>query len=131
MCIRDRNISILEDVNSCLPQFEVQWLKALRRYLKWSNSQLELEKTYVYTLQRINDEHIMPKIIASGRFKDKDIQRINYCQIYLNVTTIADVTLANGKQLDTHMYKGRRSRFSSVATHMKINQQKPGPASWG
>eukprot|EP00957_Ditylum_brightwellii_P038070 2879385-Ditylum_brightwellii.AAC.1 len=73
-------------------QFEARWLKALRQYLKWSNSQLELEKT----------------------FKDKDIQRINYCQRYLNVTRIADVTLARGKQLDPHMYKGERSLFSSM-----------------
>eukprot|EP00957_Ditylum_brightwellii_P094329 7182424-Ditylum_brightwellii.AAC.1 len=55
------NTYILEDVNSHLSQFEAQWLKALRRYLKWSNSQLELEKTYVYLLQRINDKYIMLK----------------------------------------------------------------------
>jgi hypothetical protein len=90
-----------------------------------------LGKTYVYPIQRTNDEHIMLKVIASGRFKDKDIQRINYCQIYLNVTTIANVTLACGKQLDPHMYKGKRSLFSSVATYMKIHQQKPGLASCG
>jgi hypothetical protein len=73
----------------------------------------------------------MQKVIASGRFKDKDIQRINYCWIYLNVTTIANVTFSCGKQLDPYMYKGERSLFSSVATHMKIHQQKPGPVSWG
>eukprot|EP00957_Ditylum_brightwellii_P089305 6799850-Ditylum_brightwellii.AAC.1 len=79
----------------------------------------------------MNDEHIVPKIIASGRFKDKDIQMINYCQIYLNVTTIADVIFESGKQLNPHMYNGERSLFSSGASHMKINQQKPGPSSWG
>eukprot|EP00957_Ditylum_brightwellii_P115196 8785462-Ditylum_brightwellii.AAC.1 len=92
---------------------------------------MELERTYVYPLQRIHNEHIIPKVIAPGRFKDKDIQRINYCQLYLNVTTIADVTLASGKQLDPHMYKEGRSLYSSVTTHMKINQQKPDPVSWG
>eukprot|EP00957_Ditylum_brightwellii_P086455 6577643-Ditylum_brightwellii.AAC.1 len=73
----------------------------------------------------------MLRVVASGKFKDKDIQRINYCRIYLNVTTIADVTLACAKKLDPHMYKGERSLLSSVATHMKIYQQKPGSASWG
>jgi hypothetical protein len=92
---------------------------------------LELEKTYVYLLQRINDEYIMPRVIASDKFKDKDIQRINYCQIYLNVTTNADITLACGKKLDPHMYKGERSLLSSVAMHMKIHQKKTGSASWG
>eukprot|EP00957_Ditylum_brightwellii_P202589 15330834-Ditylum_brightwellii.AAC.1 len=83
------------------------------------------------TLTRIDDKHIMPKVIASGRFKDTEIQRVNYCWIYLNVTTIANVTLACGKQLDPHMYKGERSLVSSVGTHMKIHQQKPGQAGWG
>eukprot|EP00957_Ditylum_brightwellii_P194922 14850612-Ditylum_brightwellii.AAC.1 len=59
------------------------------------------------------------------------MQLINYCWIHLNVTKIADVTLASGKQLDPHMYKGERSLYISVATHMKINQQQPGPVSWG
>eukprot|EP00957_Ditylum_brightwellii_P121495 9266057-Ditylum_brightwellii.AAC.1 len=45
--------------------------------------------------------------------------------------TIADVTLACGKKLDTHMYKGDKSLLSSTATHMRIHQQKPGSASWG
>eukprot|EP00957_Ditylum_brightwellii_P061736 4684654-Ditylum_brightwellii.AAC.1 len=55
------NTSILEDVNGCLSHFKARWLKALQRYLKRSNSQMELENTYIYPLQRINDEHIMPK----------------------------------------------------------------------
>eukprot|EP00957_Ditylum_brightwellii_P023632 1783647-Ditylum_brightwellii.AAC.1 len=53
-------ITILIDVQGS-EQFEARWLKALRLYLKRSNSQLELEKMYVYPLQRMNDEHIMPK----------------------------------------------------------------------
>eukprot|EP00957_Ditylum_brightwellii_P040726 3082589-Ditylum_brightwellii.AAC.1 len=61
LCHMRWNKSILEDVTSRLPQFEAQWLKAFRWYLKGSNSQLELEKTYVYPIQRINDEYIMPK----------------------------------------------------------------------
>ena len=123
--------SILDDVGSRIPHFEAQWLKALQRYLHRSNSQLELEKNYVYPLQRINDEYIMPRVVESDKFKDKDIQRINYCQIYLNETTIADVTLACGKKSDPHMYKGDQLLLSSAATHMKIHQQKPGSASWG
>ena len=123
--------SILDNVGSRLPHFEARWLKALQRYLHRSNSQLELEKNYVYPLQRINDKYIMPRVVESGKFKDKDIQRINYCRIYLNVTTIVDVTLACGKKLDPHMYKGDRSLLSSAATHMRIHQQKSGLASWG
>eukprot|EP00957_Ditylum_brightwellii_P133960 10214637-Ditylum_brightwellii.AAC.1 len=50
--------------------------------------------------------------------------------MYLNVTTIADVTLANGKHLDPHMINGTTPLYSSKSIHMDINQAKPGQASW-
>eukprot|EP00957_Ditylum_brightwellii_P176703 13458566-Ditylum_brightwellii.AAC.1 len=58
------------------------------------------------------------------------MQCINYCWMYLNVTTIADVTLANEKHLDPHMLNGTRSLFSSKSIHMDINQAKPRQSSW-
>eukprot|EP00957_Ditylum_brightwellii_P155424 11830683-Ditylum_brightwellii.AAC.1 len=80
---------------------------------------IEMEDDHVYPLQRVNDEHIMPCVIMSGKFKAKDIQRINYCQMYLNITTIANVTLANGKQLGPHMINGITSLYSSKSIHIK------------
>eukprot|EP00957_Ditylum_brightwellii_P069944 5311700-Ditylum_brightwellii.AAC.1 len=50
--------------------------------------------------------------------------------MYLNITTIVDVTLANGKHLGHHMINGTMSLNSSKSIHMDINQAKPGHASW-
>eukprot|EP00957_Ditylum_brightwellii_P142524 10858915-Ditylum_brightwellii.AAC.1 len=50
--------------------------------------------------------------------------------MYLKVTTISDVTLANGKHLDPHMLNGTTSLYSSKFIHTEINQVKPGQASW-
>eukprot|EP00957_Ditylum_brightwellii_P017768 1338038-Ditylum_brightwellii.AAC.2 len=84
----------------------------------------------VYPPLQVNDENIMTCVIASGKFKTKEIQCINYCQMYLNVTIIVDVTLANGKQLNRHMLNGIASLYSSKSIHMEINQAKPGQTSW-
>eukprot|EP00957_Ditylum_brightwellii_P145085 11050129-Ditylum_brightwellii.AAC.1 len=89
-----------------------------------------MEDNNVYPLQRVNDEHIMTCIITPGKFKDKEIQSINYCQVYFNVTTVADVTLANGKHLDPYMINGTTSLYGSKSIHMDINQAKSGHASW-
>eukprot|EP00957_Ditylum_brightwellii_P107416 8196378-Ditylum_brightwellii.AAC.1 len=43
--------------------------------------------------------------------------------------TIADVTLANSKQLNPHMINGTTSLYSSKFIHMEINQANPGQAS--
>eukprot|EP00957_Ditylum_brightwellii_P125368 9555091-Ditylum_brightwellii.AAC.2 len=84
----------------------------------------------VYLLQRIGDEHLMPKIIASKQFSNKEICKINYCRVYLDVTTISDPMLADAKTLNKYMYSGTRFILSSSAKHISINQQKPGKVSW-
>eukprot|EP00957_Ditylum_brightwellii_P148369 11295427-Ditylum_brightwellii.AAC.1 len=88
-----------------------------------------MEDNNLYSLQQVNGEHIMTHVITSGKFKEKDIQRINYCQMDLNLTTIADVTLANGKHLDPLMINSTMSLYSSKSIHMDINQAKLGQAS--
>ena len=50
--------------------------------------------------------------------------------MYLNVTTISDVTLADGKTLDRHMFHGTRSLVSSTSKQMPINQERLGKISW-
>eukprot|EP00957_Ditylum_brightwellii_P129359 9867735-Ditylum_brightwellii.AAC.1 len=89
-----------------------------------------MEDNNVYPLQGANDEYIMTCVIMSGKLKAKEIQRINYCQMHLNVTTIADVTLANGKYLNSLIINGTTSLYSSKSILMDINQAKPGQVSW-
>eukprot|EP00957_Ditylum_brightwellii_P161430 12291212-Ditylum_brightwellii.AAC.1 len=89
-----------------------------------------MEDNNAYPLQWVNDEHIMTRVIKSGKFRAKEIQHINYCQMYLNVTTIASITLANGKHLNPHMLNSTASLYNSKSIHMEINQAKPGQASW-
>ena len=72
----------------------------------------------------------MSKVCISGEFTDKEIQRINYCQMYLSVTTLADIILTDEKSLDTHMYKGNKSLLSSSSKHMNIHQERPSDTSW-
>ena len=50
--------------------------------------------------------------------------------MYLNFTTISDVTLADGKTLDQHMFHGTRPLVSSISKQMPINQERPGKISW-
>eukprot|EP00957_Ditylum_brightwellii_P085042 6466490-Ditylum_brightwellii.AAC.1 len=58
------------------------------------------------------------------------MQCINYCWMYLNMTTLADIVLANGKPLDPHMYKGHKSLLSSSSKVMNTYQERPSDTSW-
>eukprot|EP00957_Ditylum_brightwellii_P126829 9668070-Ditylum_brightwellii.AAC.1 len=57
----------------------------------------------VYPIQRINDRHIMTMVVQSNEFTPIEMKKINYCREYLGVTTLADITLADGCTLDPHM----------------------------
>eukprot|EP00957_Ditylum_brightwellii_P116619 8895776-Ditylum_brightwellii.AAC.1 len=78
----------------------------------------------------MHDEHIISKASTSGEFTDKEIQCIDYCWMYLNMTTLANIVLADGKSLDPYIYKGRKFFLNSSSTHMNIHQEMPSNTSW-
>eukprot|EP00957_Ditylum_brightwellii_P133349 10167068-Ditylum_brightwellii.AAC.1 len=89
-----------------------------------------MTEDFLYPPQRFGDDDIMSKVCLSGQFMDRDIQRINYYRMYLNVTTLSDIVLVDRKALDPHMYNGERSLLSSQAQQMEINQAYPNEISW-
>ena len=91
------SISFLTDTTTKLPHsIESKWLQSLREYLRVIKGHIELDQTYISTPERVHDYFIMDAVIQSGKFKDKEIRWINYCQLYLQVVTISDLTQANG-----------------------------------
>eukprot|EP00957_Ditylum_brightwellii_P092638 7054198-Ditylum_brightwellii.AAC.1 len=94
----------------------------MQKYLAKIEAWLEMTEDFVYPPQQFGDEYIMSKICLSGQFTDRDIQRINYCRMYLNVTILSDIALADRKTLDPHKYNGERSLLSSQTQQMEINQ---------
>jgi hypothetical protein len=55
---------------------------------------------------------------------------VNYCRLFLGVTTISDVATANGKDIDRTMFLGNPSLLASQTKWMKVEQDKPYKASW-
>eukprot|EP00957_Ditylum_brightwellii_P023663 1785830-Ditylum_brightwellii.AAC.1 len=121
--------SILHEVKTPLSHFEARWIISLCKYLAKIAATIETDNCYVYPKQRIFDKHIMPRVCKSGIFADKEIQQINYCWIYLNVTTLATIVLTDGTTLDPHMYQGQCSLLGNQLKHMEIHQEHPGEQS--
>jgi hypothetical protein len=60
-------------------------------------------------------------------------QEINRVRIYLQATTIADITNAEGSKICNYAFGGRHSRTSKSprkSTHEWPRQPRPGPKSW-
>eukprot|EP00957_Ditylum_brightwellii_P007962 603083-Ditylum_brightwellii.AAC.1 len=88
----------MEDVMTDLPHLESRWIKSLQAYLKKINASVEIHSNIMYPLQWHGSVHLVPQIIKSQQFNEKEIQQINYCCLYLNVMTLADITDARGKK---------------------------------
>ncbi|KAI2495436.1 hypothetical protein MHU86_19068 [Fragilaria crotonensis] len=72
----------------------------------------------------------MDRILASGRFSDNEIRRINYCRLYLGALTISDLATTEGTQLDQAKLTGQESLFSNRPRWMKVHQELPSAVSW-
>jgi hypothetical protein len=81
---------ILQNVTTPLPHLETKWMPSLRDFRSSINSEIELDNSFLYSIQREHDFHIMDRVLDSGKFKPREVRLLNYCGLFLGVTTISD-----------------------------------------
>jgi hypothetical protein len=122
--------SFLQDTSTRLPHMEAKWLKSLRDYLKHVKGNIEVDQKYIPPLERIHDCYIMDAIIDSHQFNNKEIQRLNYCRLYLQAVTLSDLAQASGTHLDMAMLRGCPDQCSSVSRWHHVTQGRPDDKQW-
>ena len=122
--------SFLQDTTTRLPHMESRWLKSLREYLQQVKGHIQIDHKYISPLARIHDCFIMDAIIDSHHFNDKEIQRLNYCRLFLQAVTLSDLTNASGTHLDKAMLRGYPDQCSSVSRWHHVTQGRPDDAQW-
>ena len=121
---------ILEHVQVELLHLESKWLSSVRSYLADIKAGIQLDSPGVPELEREGDSFIMDRILASKRFTSHEIRLLNYCRLYINAVTIADLTTTAGDQFDLNKLSGESSLLSTYNTWMPIKQDKPSPSVW-
>ena len=122
--------SFLQDTTTPLPHLPGRWLKSLRTFLGRIQGSLEVDNMFLPPIQRSNDVYIMDLVLHSAAFSPTQIRIINYCRLYLQAITMADICLADGVSLDKSMLAGNPSPTSSVSHWIHINQGRPDESSW-
>jgi hypothetical protein len=122
--------AILEDTTTSLPHLESEWITSLRNYLRIINGKIQVDQTGVPPHMRENDQYLMDIVIQQQKYKPHQIKRINYCRLYLNVTTVSEITNARGDMIDPAMMNGNRESTISKPKWQGVNQQKPDRVSW-
>ena len=112
--------SFLFDVTTPLPHFEARWLKSLRIALDRANMQLHLNKTYVLPPERTNDIYIMEWAVLYSELSPEAIKVLNYCRLYLHVTTISELFDSDSHKILSYMYECRRPPWFNKRQFMPI-----------
>ena len=68
--------------------------------------------------------------MSSGRFTSKQLKLVNYCRLYLQAVTAADVVLPCGYLLDEWMLDGVLHAESSSTRFIKVSQARPHKQTW-
>ncbi len=78
----------------------------MRDFLGTIGAQIEVATSFVPERQRVHDFYLMDIALSSGRFTARQLKQVNYCQLYLQVVTAADVVLPSGYLIDEWILAG-------------------------
>ena len=107
---------------------EGKWFKSIRDFRYKKLTTIRINGLWIPRLQRTNDQCIMDILRTS-----QDTMRINRARIYLQATTLADITNAEGTKITEYAFGGRNSRTAEVpqqTNHEWPRQPRPGPKAW-
>ena len=115
--------SVLIDTATPLPHIEARWLQSLRYGLNKASFRIHLHRQYTIPPEREGDIHIMQWAIASKRFTDKHLKVLNYCRMYLHVTTISELFSIYLPKILPHMYTCTRPSWFNTKQFMPLQQR--------
>jgi hypothetical protein len=72
----------------------------------------------------------MDQAIINPAFSTKEAKLINYCKLYLQVTTISNICTADGASVDETLQAGSLESTSSTSAWLHFNQGCPLTKSW-
>ena len=108
---------ILTDTNPDISYVTASWVTSVRDFLRNNQISLEFSESWNCNLSRQGDGFLMDIFRQSGQFSLLDLRHLNAIRLYLQVTTISDITSADGTAITKEAYSGniqtdRQSKWS-------------------
>jgi len=95
---------------------EYNWITSVWSYVSSAKATIEIQHQWVPKISRQGDSMIIDQAMEFN-FTADQLKQINRCRMYLNVLTISDILMANGRYilkdaLDGHQIQERRSTLN-------------------
>ena len=120
---------VLSDVTIALPHIApMKWIPSICEFLHSIGGRMEAENLPVTPLQHEQDWFLMD-ITLDLYSKPSNLQRLNACRLYLQVTLLSDITTGDGKFIRSEVMQSHRP-LSNSATELFPYQSSPNTAGW-
>jgi hypothetical protein len=129
-------------LNPCLenttphPYVHAPWVQSMRQFLQKIDGRILIPDFPRLHKRRTNDSHLMIKSVFS-KFKKSELECINACRIYLQVTTLAEITNDTGTHILPEAFYGASDKTNQPKLwHWSQSilkwpyQQKPPKLAW-
>ena len=114
---------ILQHTQTLLPHLECRWIKSLREGLQSINAKIITDQKYIVSPERENDRYIMEEASALNIFSHHDLKIINYCRLFLNITTVSEMMDATGTKILPYMFKCQRPPWFNPTQNTTIQSR--------
>ena len=112
----------------CLSYIKSIYMNDFLRLLQKYNIKLKIKAKMIPQKQRFNDSCIMEDTLITTT-SQTDIKRINACRIYLQGTSLSDISNIKGTALIAGSLIGDRSKIA-ISNLDCPNQRNPNPSTW-
>jgi hypothetical protein len=104
------------------------WVKNTWQFISDNGLQLQTDLPGIHP-RRHQDLFLMDIFINSAKYSLQELQQLNWCRLYLQVITVADITDASGHKILHHIWQGNKD-IQPRAQYAWPNQGKPSRGSW-
>jgi len=106
-----------------LRYLEARWLPSLRTSLNQFGATLIVDEDFVPRPERSDDQYIMDIAYRVPGIDATTIRIINYCRLYLHVTTVSELFDATGTTLLPHMVQCERPPWFDPSVNVTIQRR--------
>ena len=102
---------LLEHPEFAVDYIENCWIMCIRDFLRTFGLSMSFTRKALQQKQCENDEFIMDAFRTRGECSALELQKLNACRMYLQVSRLSEVSTGDGKQLQKNIVCGLRSEL--------------------
>jgi hypothetical protein len=95
---------------------EGRWIHSLREALRASRTTIRVDQSFVQPLERDRDQHLMDIARRSKQYSPQAMRQLNYCRLFLHVTTVSELYDQTGTKLLPHIERCERPPWFDPTT---------------